>query len=214
MWTTWWTHCCNKGDFYCCFLKAIKCSSAKNFLLKTTSQQLLLLRTHGQFHFTQKLLRNASDCQFVYRSAVECAIALPLLLLIDNFPIGRMHQHFYVKHKPLHCDSITTAFFFHSAIMTGASCLKSMWLIASIQLYELCWHLKSLSMDQWKSRTWCVLILSVCTALCVVFGIFVFCLHSPRGKRKGRNFRKQFHNLGLVEMTVKDPPWSPRKEIV
>lgn len=173
--------------------------------------QQLLLRTHGQFHFTQKLLRNTSDCQFVYRSAVECAIALPLLLLIDNFPIGHMHQHFYVKHKPLHCDSITTAFFF-------LFCYYDWSLMSEIHVTDCVntavWTLLTLKVIIYgpmeKPDLMCI-DLSVCTALCVVFGIFLFCLHSPRGKRKGRN---QFHNLGLVEMTVKDPPWSPRKEIV
>lgn len=50
--------------------------------------------------------------------------------------------------------------------MTGALCLKSMWLIASMELNELCRHLSSFSLDLWKSRTWWVLI-CLC-ALCIV----------------------------------------------
>lgn len=127
----------------------------------------------------------------MYRSVVECANVLLLSLFIDdpdglfNFPIGHMRQNFCVKHKPPHCDSITTAFCY-SAIMSGVSCLKSMWLAASIQLYEPCWHLSPFAMAHWKSWAWCVLIwLCALCIVCVVFGLVVFCLHRLEGNGRG-----------------------------
>lgn len=226
--TTRWMHCSRwlllmliQGyQMFRCKKHSIKRSSRWSVLTPQLMCELLLLRTLGQFHFTQNPRQYLRPSIYVPQRSWVCkCIASAAVYWPDglfNFPIGHMRQTFCVKHKPLHRDTITTAFFFfYYAIMTGASCLKSMWLIASIQLYELCWHLSSFAMDHWKSWTWCVLIcLCALCIVCRVFGLVVFCLRSPRGKWKGRNFSIQVHHLGLVETTVQAPPWSARKVIV